>query len=189
MYACAELFCVLTNVSNKFVFRRFPLRGGSSPFIPPCVRPAAEVWEVFSHSFLRSRVCYRPVPQLHFDLSDTPHLCLDHTFILSCSVQFVWSFKISGPRVSGLHNPTFSPATSPYHTSIHTLGIPRGGWLGNPTWNCGATPCPAQCSCRCSWDPGCWSATVEWSLNILLISNRFAFRAAFLSLPIIALLL
>ena len=35
MYACAELFCVLTNVSNKFVFRRFPLRGGSSPLIPP----------------------------------------------------------------------------------------------------------------------------------------------------------
>jgi len=28
MYACAELFCVLTNVKNKFVFRRFPLRGG-----------------------------------------------------------------------------------------------------------------------------------------------------------------
>jgi len=31
MYACAELFCALTNVSNKFVFRRFPLRWGSSP--------------------------------------------------------------------------------------------------------------------------------------------------------------
>jgi len=28
MYACAELFCVLTNVSNKFVFRLFPLKGG-----------------------------------------------------------------------------------------------------------------------------------------------------------------
>jgi len=25
IYACAELFCVLTYVSNKFVFRRFPL--------------------------------------------------------------------------------------------------------------------------------------------------------------------
>jgi len=36
--ACAELFCALTNVSNKFVFRRFPLRGGSSP-LNPCVRP------------------------------------------------------------------------------------------------------------------------------------------------------
>jgi len=36
MYECAELFCVLTNVSNKFVFRRFPLRGGgSSPINPP----------------------------------------------------------------------------------------------------------------------------------------------------------
>jgi len=39
MHACAELFCVLTNVSNKFVFRRFPLRGGFSPLSPPCVRP------------------------------------------------------------------------------------------------------------------------------------------------------
>ena len=39
MYACAELFCVLTNVSNKFVFRRFPLRGGSTPSVHPCVRP------------------------------------------------------------------------------------------------------------------------------------------------------
>jgi len=28
MYACAELFCVLTKVRNKFVFRRFLLRGG-----------------------------------------------------------------------------------------------------------------------------------------------------------------
>jgi len=34
MYACSELFCVLTNVSNKFVFRGFPLRGGSSPLSP-----------------------------------------------------------------------------------------------------------------------------------------------------------
>jgi len=39
MYACAELFWVLTNVSNKFVFRRFPLRGGSSPFSPPSCTP------------------------------------------------------------------------------------------------------------------------------------------------------
>ena len=34
MYACAELFCVLTNVCNKFVFRRFPLRGSLSPSAP-----------------------------------------------------------------------------------------------------------------------------------------------------------
>ena len=34
MYACAELFCVLTNVSNKFVFRRFPLKGGLAPSAP-----------------------------------------------------------------------------------------------------------------------------------------------------------
>jgi len=39
MYACAEVLCVLTNVSNKFVFRRFPLRWGSSPLSPHCVRP------------------------------------------------------------------------------------------------------------------------------------------------------
>jgi len=28
MYVCAELFYVLTNVSNKFVFRQLPLKGG-----------------------------------------------------------------------------------------------------------------------------------------------------------------
>jgi len=39
MYACAELFCVLTNVSNKFVLRRFPLRGGSSPLSPHLPAP------------------------------------------------------------------------------------------------------------------------------------------------------
>jgi len=39
MYACAELFCVLTNVSSKFVFRRFPLRGGSSLLSPPLRAP------------------------------------------------------------------------------------------------------------------------------------------------------
>jgi len=39
MYECAELFCVLTNVSNKFVFRRFPLRGALAPSATPCVRP------------------------------------------------------------------------------------------------------------------------------------------------------
>jgi len=41
MYACAELFYVLTNVSNKLVFRRFPLRGGSSSTAlrAPLVRP------------------------------------------------------------------------------------------------------------------------------------------------------
>jgi len=41
MYECAELFCVLTNVSNKlFVFRPFPLRGGgSSPLSPPLRAP------------------------------------------------------------------------------------------------------------------------------------------------------
>jgi len=36
MYACAE-FCVLTNVSNKYVFGRFPLRGGSAA--PPLRAP------------------------------------------------------------------------------------------------------------------------------------------------------
>ena len=40
MYACAELFCVLTYVSNKFVFRRFPLRGGAlAPSAPPACAP------------------------------------------------------------------------------------------------------------------------------------------------------
>jgi len=39
MYACTELFCVLTNVSNKFVFRRFPLRGVFSPLNPPACAP------------------------------------------------------------------------------------------------------------------------------------------------------
>jgi len=34
MYACAELFCVLTNFSNKFVFKRFPLRGALTPSAP-----------------------------------------------------------------------------------------------------------------------------------------------------------
>jgi len=41
MYARAELFCVLTNVSNKFVFRRFPLRGVALvPSAPPACAPA-----------------------------------------------------------------------------------------------------------------------------------------------------
>jgi len=39
MYACAELFCVLTNVSNKFVFGRFPLRGALAPSAPPLRAP------------------------------------------------------------------------------------------------------------------------------------------------------
>ena len=34
MYACAELFCVLTNARNKYVFRRFPLRGALAPSAP-----------------------------------------------------------------------------------------------------------------------------------------------------------
>jgi len=34
-------------------------------------------------------VCCGPISHLHFNPSDTPHLCLDHTFILSCYVQFV----------------------------------------------------------------------------------------------------
>ena len=52
-----------------------------------------------------------------------------------------------------------------------------------------ATPCPAQCSYPCSWASGCWNAVVDLSVNLLLTSHRFAFRAAFFSLPIIALLL
>ena len=46
MYACAELFCVLTNVSNKFVLRRFPLRGGRGAIAPsalPLRAPLAAV--------------------------------------------------------------------------------------------------------------------------------------------------
>ena len=43
MYACAELFCVLTNVSNKFVFRRFPLRGALTPSATHCVRPWSHI--------------------------------------------------------------------------------------------------------------------------------------------------
>jgi len=39
MYACAELFRVFTNVRNKFVFRRFSLRGGSIPLRPPLRAP------------------------------------------------------------------------------------------------------------------------------------------------------
>jgi len=35
MYACAQLFCVLTNVSNKFLFRQFPLRGAIPPLRAP----------------------------------------------------------------------------------------------------------------------------------------------------------
>ena len=68
--------------------------------------------------------CYRPIPQLCFDPSDTPHLCLDHTFILSCYVQFVQSFPPSGLSFSSLDNHTFSPATSTYHTSFPMPGIP-----------------------------------------------------------------
>ena len=46
MYACAELFCASTNVSNKFVFRRYPLRGGSSPLSSPPACDPGEVTEV-----------------------------------------------------------------------------------------------------------------------------------------------
>jgi len=42
MYVCAELFCVLTNVSNKFVFRRFPLRGALVPPSPPACAHAQD---------------------------------------------------------------------------------------------------------------------------------------------------
>jgi len=47
MYACVELFCVLTNVSNKFVFRRFPLRGFyplQPPLRAPLIGPRAMVF-------------------------------------------------------------------------------------------------------------------------------------------------
>jgi len=54
MYACAELFFVLTNVSNKFVFRQLWLRGGISSLSPPCVRPCAwssqEAWSTEFYS-------------------------------------------------------------------------------------------------------------------------------------------
>jgi len=46
MYACAELFCVLTNVSNKFVFRRFPLKGGGSIPLSPSLRAPLRVYVV-----------------------------------------------------------------------------------------------------------------------------------------------
>jgi len=39
MYACAELLCVLTNVSNNFVFRRYPLRGDLAPSAAPACAP------------------------------------------------------------------------------------------------------------------------------------------------------
>ena len=40
-----------------------------------------EDWKIFSPQIRSSTpVCYWPVPQLHFDPSDTPHLCFDHTF-------------------------------------------------------------------------------------------------------------
>ena len=48
MYACAELFCVLTNVSKKFVFRRFPLRGEPRSS-PPCVRPWKTIAVFITH--------------------------------------------------------------------------------------------------------------------------------------------
>jgi len=43
MYAYGELFCVLTNVSNKFVFRRFPLRRGALAPSAPLRTPLIEV--------------------------------------------------------------------------------------------------------------------------------------------------
>jgi len=46
MYACAELFCVLTNVSNKFVFRRFPQRSRPLSLLPLAWAPGRRfyVW-------------------------------------------------------------------------------------------------------------------------------------------------
>ena len=46
MYACAELFCVLTNVSNKFVFRRFPQRSRPLSHLPLAWAPGRRfyVW-------------------------------------------------------------------------------------------------------------------------------------------------
>jgi len=56
MYACAELFCVLTKVSNKFVFGRFPLRG-PYPLSPPACAPArryeSTAWRTDSSNTLR----------------------------------------------------------------------------------------------------------------------------------------
>jgi len=121
-------------------------------------------------------------------LTTAPDLCLDHTFILSCYVQYVLSYTPSGPCSSRLDNHTFSPAMTTHRTSFPTPGMPGEWWLGNPTWTCWATAWPGQCSCLCSWTPGCWNATVEWSLSVLLTSPRFVFCAAFFSLPITALL-
>jgi len=60
MYACVELFCVSTNVSNKFVFRRFPLRrrGGSSPLSPPACAPVLKTRldEVYPNVFIALRI-------------------------------------------------------------------------------------------------------------------------------------
>ena len=98
----------------------------------------------------------------------------------------MYSFPPSGLSFSRLDNRTFSSATSPFHTSFPSPGFPAQSWLSNPTWKYWATPCPAQCLCPCSWAPGCWSATVEWCLNVLLTSHRFALRAAFFFLAYIS---
>ena len=54
MYACAELYCVWTNVSNKFVFRRFPLRGGLAPSAPTACAPG---WEELRHAAAALQHC------------------------------------------------------------------------------------------------------------------------------------
>ena len=56
MYACAGLFCVLTNVSNKFVFRRFPLMGGGA--ITPSAPLRAPLWIGEVNKVLRGLYCF-----------------------------------------------------------------------------------------------------------------------------------
>jgi len=35
--------------------------------------------------------------------------------------------------------------------------------------------CPAQCSCICSWTPGCWNTTAEQTFNVSPTSYHGAF--------------
>jgi len=90
MYACAELFCVLTNVSNKFVFRRFPLMGGGYRPLSPLRAPLGPTGEICS--FLRDlkRLAFAILPsgvgagvQATGDSRPTASLGLIMRFILS----------------------------------------------------------------------------------------------------------
>jgi len=60
------------------------------------------------------------------------------------------------PKLFEFGQPTFQPARLPYQALFQTPGIPKRGWVDNPSWKCGATACPVYCSCPYSWAPGCW---------------------------------